>query len=125
MRERYDRCIAPFLRKHPQQGLPPGAPGTYAAYLWATAIVSSYSFEIGDDGYQALVPFWDALNHVTGRANVRLHHCAKSGSLQMLATRRIEAGEQVCRPRCALMKDSKVICVVVSLLDMRKVLMPA
>ncbi len=38
---------------------------------------------------QAMVPFWDALNHVTGRANVRLHHCARGGGLQMIATRDI------------------------------------
>lgn len=103
VRERYDRAVAPFLRARPQRGLPPGEPATYAAYLWATAVVSAYSFTIGDDAFQAMVPFWDALNHVTGKANVRLHHCAKSGSLQMIATRRIEAGAQVCGSRCACM----------------------
>ena len=35
------------------------------------------------------MPMWDALNHVTGRANVRLHHCERSGSLQMIATQAI------------------------------------
>jgi hypothetical protein len=38
---------------------------------------------------QAMVPFWDVLNHVTGRANVRLHHCERGGGLQMIATRDI------------------------------------
>ena len=38
---------------------------------------------------------WDALNHVTGRANVRLHHCERSGSLQMIATAEIDEGEEV------------------------------
>lgn len=36
-----------------------------------------------------MVPMWDALNHVTGRANVRLHNCARSSGLQMIATRDI------------------------------------
>jgi len=42
-----------------------------------------------------MVPMWDALNHITGRANVRLHHCARKGSLQMIATRPIAKGEEV------------------------------
>ncbi len=95
VQERYARIVQPFLRAHPQQGLPPDAPSTHAAYRWATAVVSAYSFTLGDDSYQAMVPIWDALNHVTGRANVRLHHCEEAGALQMLATRRIQAGEQV------------------------------
>lgn len=45
---------------------------------------------------QAMVPMWDALNHVTGRANIRLHHCERSGSLQMIATQDIA---QVCSTR--------------------------
>ena len=46
--------------------------------------------------FQTMVPMWDALNHITGHANVRLHHCSKKGALQMIATRRIAKGEQVC-----------------------------
>ena len=45
------------------------------------------------------MPIWDALNHVTGRANVRLHHCERSGSLQMIATQAIA---QVCSMRLCL-----------------------
>lgn len=53
---------------------------------------------------QAMVPMWDALNHVTGRANVRLHHCERSGSLQMIATQDIA---QVCTKRiCACFVSS-------------------
>lgn len=48
-----------------------------------------------------MVPMWDALNHITGHANVRLHHCSKKGALQMIATRRIQKGEQVCLNRQA------------------------
>ena len=35
---------------------------------------------------QAMVPLWDALNHVTGRCNVRLHHDEEDECLQMIAT---------------------------------------
>ena len=38
---------------------------------------------------------WDALNHVTGAANVRLHHCERRGALQMIATHDIGEGEEV------------------------------
>ena len=38
---------------------------------------------------------WDALNHVTGAANVRLHHCERRGALQMIATRDIDKGGEV------------------------------
>jgi hypothetical protein len=42
-----------------------------------------------------MVPMWDALNHITGCANVRLHHCEREGALQMIAIRKIAKGEQV------------------------------
>jgi SET domain-containing protein 6 len=35
---------------------------------------------------------WDALNHVSGRANVRLHHDHDKGVLQMVATADIAKG---------------------------------
>ena len=41
------------------------------------------------------MPMWDALNHVTGAANVRLHHCERRGALQMIATHDIGEGEEV------------------------------
>ena len=45
--------------------------------------------------FQAMVPVWDAVNHVTGHCNTRLHHCAESGALQMIATAHIAKGQQV------------------------------
>ena len=42
-----------------------------------------------------MVPVWDAVNHVTGQCNTRLHHCAESGALQMIATAPIPQGQQV------------------------------
>lgn len=54
---------------------------------WAIGIVASYSFTLGDDRFQALVPLWDALNHRTGQVNVSLKHCLDQGTLQMVATK--------------------------------------
>ncbi|BDA47006.1 probable N-lysine methyltransferase setd6 at N-terminal half [Coccomyxa sp. Obi] len=92
---KFREVVQPFLQRNAHLKLPHNAPSTYSLYLWATAVVSAYSFTIGDDRYQAMVPMWDALNHITGHANVRLHHCSKKGALQMIATRRIAKGEQV------------------------------
>ena len=89
----FDRVVHPFLERHPQPGL--HANRAYSAYLWALAMVSAYSFTIGADRFQAMVPMWDALNHITGEANVRLHHCPRTGALQMIATRPIRAHQQV------------------------------
>lgn len=44
---------------------------------------------------QCLVPMWDALNHVTDQANVRLNHDAEQGSLVMIATRDISKGDEM------------------------------
>ena len=38
---------------------------------------------------------WDMLNHVTGKCNVRLHHSAKRGTLQMIATTSIKLGQEI------------------------------
>ncbi len=35
------------------------------------------------------------LNHVTGKCNVRLHHSAKRGTLQMIATKSIKLGQEI------------------------------
>jgi SET domain-containing protein 6 len=47
--------------------------------------VASYSFVLGDDHYQGMVPVWDLLNHITGAMNVKLHHDAERGVLQVCA----------------------------------------
>jgi hypothetical protein len=44
---------------------------------------------------QAMVPMWDALNHVPGQANVRLRHSARRGALQMVATAAVSAGNEL------------------------------
>lgn len=55
--QRYADTVGPFLRGCPRtaDALPPGDAGTQALYLWATAVVASYSFTIGSDR-QACVP---------------------------------------------------------------------
>ena len=45
--------------------------------------------------WQAMVPLWDALNHVTGKANVRMKHSEDTGALQMICTQPISAGSEV------------------------------
>ena len=52
-------------------------------YQWSTAVVASYSFVLGDDHFQAMVPVWDLLNHITGKVNVKLHHDPEKGVLQV------------------------------------------
>lgn len=65
-------------------------------YRWASGVVASYSFILGDDQYQGMVAVWDFVNHHgSGRCNVRLHHCSKGGVLQMHATKDIRKGEEV------------------------------
>ncbi len=62
--------------------------------------------------FQAMVPMWDALNHITGHANVRLHHCARKGALRMIATCLITKGEQV-RPRgCIAIQYTSHSCLL-------------
>ena len=49
--QRYAATVAPFLASCPRTAdvLPPSDESTQALYLWATAIISSYSFTIGSD----------------------------------------------------------------------------
>ena len=95
--------------------------GGRAAFERALSVVCRYSFGLGSRGkngggglIQALVPSWDALNHVTGACNVRKRHVlvvgsssrrhdynaacgggAGDGRLRMIATRNIAAGAEV------------------------------
>ena len=92
-------------------------------YLHATALVAAFSFTLGDpddddanvseDSFeapsdselchreqhattQAMVPFWDMLNHrEPAAACVRLDHDEASRSLRMIATRAVREGEEV------------------------------
>ena len=47
--------VLPFITKHPEHFRTAGAgreSALHALYRWATAVVSAYSFELGDDKYQ-------------------------------------------------------------------------
>ena len=61
----------------------------------ATAMVAGYSFTLGDEEIQGMVPFWDMFNHAPPcDAHVRLNHDEKKG-LQMITTRKVKKGEEV------------------------------
>lgn len=60
----------------------------------ATALVACNAFTLGD-GIQALVPFFDVLNHVSpARKSVRLNHDPCKGVLQMVAIKDMAPGEE-------------------------------
>ncbi|CAG9465287.1 unnamed protein product [Pedinophyceae sp. YPF-701] len=91
----YDELVRPFLDAVGDRCGLPRSPDSRDAFFKALSIVSGYGFVLGADRFQALVPYWDALNHVTGRVNVRLHHSASKGRLRMIAKRDIAKGEEV------------------------------
>jgi len=59
------------------------------------ALVSAYSFELGDDKYQTMVPFWDMLNHITNCVNVRLNHNENKKCLEMISIKPIKKHTQI------------------------------
>lgn len=91
----FDTFCVPFAAKHGASfGFPAERDELYDLFSWATGVVASYSFSLGDK-HESMVPVWDMLNHVSGAANVRLNHDAARGVLQMLATREIAKGEEL------------------------------
>eukprot|EP01066_Platyproteum_vivax_P004832 Platyproteum_vivax@DN16203_c0_g1_i1.p1 len=94
--------VTPFLKKHSARlkvlGMTVNEDSLQGElkglYRWATAVVSSYAFTIGDSKYLALVPFWDILNHRTSFCNIHLHHNEKTSRLEMLSNG-ISAGQEV------------------------------
>ena len=76
----------------------------YEAYVEAVRIVSTNAFTLGEDpSTQALVPFWDVLNHESPWvAHVRLSHDTKAKCLRMIATRKIEKGVEIMNTYGAL-----------------------
>jgi hypothetical protein len=75
--------------------IPQGATGR-RLHAHATSLVAAYSFTLGDAKYQAMVPFFDALNHTHPElASVRLSHSAERGRLEMVLVRDVAAGQQV------------------------------
>jgi hypothetical protein len=95
-RRAWEALGAPLAASAPELRLTSGAAGR-AAHAHATALVAAYSFSLGSAGaHQALVPFWDALNHAHPHAaSVRLHHDAARGRLEMVTVRAVAAGAEV------------------------------
>ncbi|KAL3144369.1 hypothetical protein ABBQ32_004124 [Trebouxia sp. C0010 RCD-2024] len=94
--ELFDTVVKPFCSKgHVPEWQDKTKQQQWWLYLWATAVVSAYSFTLGEDKFQAMVPLWDMLNHVTGQCNVRLHHSSKHEALQMITTKPIKQGDEI------------------------------
>ena len=90
-RTAWQTVVAPLAAREPRLRL-----AGERAHAHATALVAAYSFTLGQARIQAMVPFWDALNHVhPERASVRLHHRADAGRLDMVVVRAVARGEQV------------------------------
>ena len=53
--QQYAKVVAPFLQKHRMPGWPQQGVQQRRLYTWATAIVSSYSFTLGEDRFQGMV----------------------------------------------------------------------
>ncbi len=105
-RTAWREVVAPLARRAPKLRLPRHGAGQ-RAHAHATALVSAYSFTLGDGKHQGMVPFWDALNHTHPEAaSVRLRHDPRAGRLEMIIVRAVARGEQVyntcvmCPQRC-------------------------
>jgi len=100
--EHWSYVTEPFFKEHPELGVPTGAEG-WDLHRYATAVVASYSFSLYNSERQALVPFWDMLNHAPpGKKTVRLNnavppgaHERESGELQMITTEDVAQGGEV------------------------------
>ena len=100
--EHWAYVAEPFFEEHPELGVPTGQEGQQL-HRYATAVVASYSFSLYDAERQALVPFWDMLNHAPpGKKAVRLNnavppgaHEREAGELQMIATEDVAQGGEV------------------------------
>lgn len=95
MRTTFKDTVRPFFKTFAKHKPDVDDDGLWDLYCWATAAVTGYCFALGDASIHAMVPFWDMLNHVTGRANVRLNHDADKNVLQMIATARIAKGDEL------------------------------
>lgn len=93
--EHWQHVAVPFLEANSRLGFGTTEAGRQA-HSYATALVASYSFSLGKDRVQAMVPFWDMLNHASpGGEGVRLHYDQDSKSMQMITTKPHKEGQQV------------------------------
>ena len=127
--EHWKHVAAPFFRRHPEFARVGSAkPGVHdeteatalrKTYLHAAALVAGFSFTLGEDdeddadpprgasaSTQAMVPFWDMLNHVSPElASVRLEHDARAATLKMVCVRPVKRGKEVFNTYGALGDD--------------------
>ena len=53
--KQYHQVVAPFFKEHPVAGWPTDSEQQFRLYTWATAVVSAYSFTLGEDRFQGMV----------------------------------------------------------------------
>jgi SET domain-containing protein 6 len=94
--EHFENVVTLFFKLFPKLASGLSVEALRELHFAATAMVAGYSFTLGDDEIQAMVPFWDMLNHAPPcEASVRLHHDQKNGCLQMITVRGVKKGEEV------------------------------
>ena len=94
--EHWENVVEVFFEQNPELMGELDAEDLRELHFAATAMVAGYSFTLGDDEIQGMVPFWDMLNHAPPHAaSVRLNHDVKSGTLQMITVKKVAKGEEV------------------------------
>mmetsp|Transcript_22188 Transcript_22188/g.61573 ORF Transcript_22188/g.61573 Transcript_22188/m.61573 type:complete len:516 (+) Transcript_22188:104-1651(+) len=93
--EHWEHVAVPFLEQNSSLGFGTTEAGKQA-HRYASALVAGFSFSLGRERVQAMVPFWDMLNHANpGEEGVRLNYDADTHMLEMITTQAIKEGEQV------------------------------
>jgi SET domain-containing protein 6 len=91
----WDNVVRLFFEQNPKLAGGHSMEDLQELHFAATAMVAGYSFTLGDEEIQGMVPFWDMFNHAPPcDAHVRLNHDEKKG-LQMITTRKVKKGEEV------------------------------
>ena len=91
----WKHVVKMFFKQNPELANGRSVDELRELHFAATAMVAGYSFTLGDDEIQGMVPFWDMLNHAPPcSASVRLNHDPERG-LQMITVRAVKKGEEV------------------------------
>lgn len=94
--EHWENVVEVFFEQNPELMGELDVKDLRELHFAATAMVAGYSFTLGDDEIQGMVPFWDMLNHAPPHAaSVRLNHDVESGTLQMITVKKVAKGEEV------------------------------
>jgi len=97
MTDEHWKCVVkPFFKANTALARGRGMKELRELHYAATAAVAGYSFTLGDDEIQGMVPFFDSLNHAPPcEASVRLFHDEKTSTLQMITVREVNKGDEV------------------------------